>query len=412
MDVSVPMSPADQEIALPGGISAGSVSRPASAVEVADLLRAASDLDQGVVPFGGGLSLAAGNVIEPVDIGLDLTGLRGVYSYHPADLTLSVGAGTTFAEIAGTLREHGQELPIDVPFPDRATIGGLIATGFAGPRRLSAGSLKDLIIGCEFARGDGLLAKAGGMVVKNVSGFEIPRLLHGSWGSLAVLTSVNLKVVPGQRSEATLLVRVASVATAVDMASRLLAAQPAVSACTVTRRDDDVTMAVRYMGRHGAVLAMVKEGGASAAAYGTIARTLEEPESRTFWQTQVETWASESIDVVISAGTRPRDLSRFVSIVEDRFGGPDHTFSLVSSPGTGAIRFRLDRTAIAAEELRAWWTEAEFPARTVGHVEFAPTDWKRGTSVWGLGQAQDPLMRAIKTQFDPHGILNPGRLFV
>lgn len=389
-----------------------SIARPASALEVAGLLRTASDLRQGVVPYGGQLSLATGNATEPADIGLDLAGLRGVHTYHPADLTLSVAAGTTFAEIARTLHEHGQELPIDVPFPERATIGGLIATGFAGPRRLSAGSLKDLLIGCQFVRGDGLLAKAGGMVVKNVSGFEIPRLLHGSWGSLAVLTSVNLKVVPTPRSEATLLVGVETIAKGLELASAMLRAQPALNACGVTRADGEVVVSARCMGREDAVNAVISSLRTRFGARFGSMNALEVAASQAFWQSHSEAWASESAGVAISAGIRPRDVSRFVAVVEERLGREERPFDLTVSPGTGAVRFRLDHTAIAAEELRAWWKGAEHPERTVGHVEFAPIAWKRGIDVWSLGAAPDPLMKAIKDQFDPQGILNPGRLFV
>src|SRR5699024_1400043 len=124
-------------------------------------------------------------------------------SYEPADLTASFHAGTTLAEVNDILGEQGQELPLDMPQADRATIGGLVATGFYGPRRLGSGTLKDLLIGCAYVRGDGLVAKAGGMLVKNVSGFEISRLLHGSWGSLAGLTSINLKVVPKPKADFT-----------------------------------------------------------------------------------------------------------------------------------------------------------------------------------------------------------------
>jgi len=399
-------------IARTEGPSARSVSRPTSPAQIADLLQTASDLGHGVVPYGGGLNLATGNVTEPVDIELDLTGLSGVHSYHPADLTLSVGAGTTFAEIDETLQRHGQELPIDVPFPERATIGGLIATGFAGPRRLSSGSLKDLLIGCEFVRGDGLLAKAGGMVVKNVSGFEIPRLLHGSWGSLAVLTSVNLKVVPAPRSEATLVLGVDTLASGLECASLMLAKQPAMSACTVSRTSDGTTVAVRCMGREGAVGAMIAELKITAARSMKNADALDMAESRSFWRSQVEAWARASSEVVVTIGTRPRNLSMVATMVENHFETSDRSLDLIASPGTGSIRFRFGPTATTADELRAWRRGADLPGSTVGYIEFAPPDWKGGANVWGIGAEPDPLMRAIKTQFDPRGILNPGRLFI
>ncbi|CAA9557710.1 MAG: Glycolate dehydrogenase, FAD-binding subunit GlcE, partial [uncultured Thermomicrobiales bacterium] len=340
---------------------ARSISTPAAAYEVAEVLRTASDLRQGVVPFGGGLSLGTGNVTEPVEIGLDLNGLRGVSSYHPADLTLSVGAGTTFAEIAATLSEQEQELPIDVPFPERATIGGLIATGFAGPRRLAAGSLKDLLIGCEFVRGDGLLAKAGGMVVKNVSGFEIPRLLHGSWGSLAVLTSVNLKVVPAPKSEATLVLAVESLESGLEQAIALLASEPGVSACTLSRAGDATTVAVRCMGRDRAVGAMIAGLETHAARCATEIDMLHASGSRLFWQAQVEEWAVASSDVVVTIATRPRHLGTVAALVQDRFRSSDGQFALIASPGTGSIRFRLESSVVAATELRAWWDSAALP---------------------------------------------------
>ena len=389
-----------------------SIATPGSASEVAEVLQTASNLRQGVIPFGGGLSLATGNEIAPVDTGLDLTGLRRVHSYHPADLTLSVGAGITFAEIAETLGEQGQELPIDVPFPDRATIGGLIATGFAGPRRLGAGSLKDLLIGCEFVRGDGLLAKAGGMVVKNVSGFEIPRLLHGSWGSLAVLTSVNLKVVPAPRGEATLLLGVGSLEPGLQLARALLVAEQGVSACTVSSTADETTVAVRCMGRDATVGAMIAAMKKHASPSAATVDVLQASESRSFWQVQAEEWAMASSDVIVTIGTRPRDLETVAAMVNVGFGTGDRGLALVASPGTGSIRFRIDPAVTAATDLRAWWDAAELPSSTLGYIEVAPPDWKRGVDVWGLGAKPDPLMRAIKSQFDPHGILNPGRLFV
>lgn len=383
-----------------------------SAGELADLVRTAADLRQSVVPFGGRLSLGTGNVVPPADIGLDVTGWRGIHSYLPGDLTLSVASGTSYAEIADALAEHGQELPIDVPFPNRATIGGLIATGFAGPRRLGSGSLKDLIIGCDYVRGDGLQCKAGGMVVKNVSGFEIPRLLHGSWGSLAVLTSVNLKVIPTPRSEVTLKVDAESMASALDQAGHFLESQPALFACTVTRRRDDISLALRVMGREQAVEAIIDSLVKAAAAPANEIRVLDPLASRAFWQSQAEEWMSQSSDVVVCVGTRPRDVSQVVSAVNNLFESAHAAADMNVSPGTGSVRFRIDPALVSADQFRDRWGGTNLPQHTVAYIESAPTGWKRGTNVWLIDSASDTLMQAIKRQFDPHGILNPGRLFI
>lgn len=393
-------------------MTAASIQRPISPTEVSDLVRTANDLRQSVVPFGGRLSLATGNVVPAVYIGLDLTGLTGIHNYHFADLTLSVASGTTFAEISDALGEHGQELPIDVPFPERSTIGGLIATGFAGPRRLGLGSLKDLIIGCEFVRGDGLLGHAGGMVVKNVSGFEIPRFLHGSWGSLAVLTSVNLKVLPKQRSESTLLFAVESVAAGLERAQILLDVHPALSACTVTSVRGDCSVAVRIMGRERAVQASIDTLIAGDDIPGRNADVLDPSASRAYWQLQTDEWARGSMEVVVAAGTRARDVATFVSGVENRFASGDRALEAIASPGTGTVRFRFDPAAVDAEQ---FWERLDLdtlPEQSVAYIESAPANWKGDMNVWRGDSASNPLMIAIKQQFDPHGTLNRGRLFV
>lgn len=395
------------------GVNATAIERPASATEVADLLRTASSSGRSMVPFGGRLSLGTGNAAAPADIGLDLTGLSGVHSYLPADLTMSVSAGTRLEEIREALGAHDQELPIDVPFPERATIGGLIATGFSGPRRLGSGSLKDLIIGCEYVRGDGLLAKAGGMVVKNVSGFEIPRFLHGSWGSLAVMTSVNLKVLPTPRSEATLLINVSSMLSGLELASVLPRTQPSLAACTVSCGEAETVVAIRVPGREAAVGAIISELKRAAGAMAAQdIRMLNAGPSRTFWRTQCERWAVSVGDVVVLVGTRPRDAARVVATVVERFGSAPQPIEVMASPATGSVRFRFNAASVPAGEFWQRLDLKSLPNQTVGYVESAPLAWKQGINVWSSDANRDPLMQSIKQEFDPRAILNPGRLFI
>ncbi|MEA2598117.1 MAG: glycolate oxidase binding subunit, partial [Thermomicrobiales bacterium] len=189
--------------------------------DVAEVLADAAAEGLAVTPIGGGTSLGLGNVPERLDIGLSTNRLRGIIDYEPADLTLSVAAGSPFADVQAVLAEHGQTLPIEVPHPDRATIGGLIATALAGPRRYGAGTLRDLLIGVSAAHPSGTVTKAGGMVVKNVTGFDLMRLYLGSLGTLGVLVSANFKVLPLPRFEATLLVTYSALAPALDAANRI-----------------------------------------------------------------------------------------------------------------------------------------------------------------------------------------------
>ncbi len=374
---------------------------------VAELLGDASAAGSTVIPYGGRRSLATGNLMEPSRYGLDMTGLNGVLSYEPADLTLSVLAGTTWAAIQHVLEQSGQEVPIDVPSPEATTIGGLVATGFAGPRRLRSGSLRDLLIGSEFVRGDGLLAKAGGMVVKNVSGFEIPRFLHGSWGALAVLTSVNLKVVPVARAEGTLLAEFLDMDSAIEAAHRLITSEPSIEACVVTSDREGVRVAARAMGRAEAVSSMLDS---FEQRLGSLVARLESEESRTYWQDLVDHYAEGSWPVVIAMSTRPRDIQALMSHVAPIGVGGGARIQV--SPGTGSVRI-----AIPDEQGRPADSVAEIVAVANRHqapyvLESAPATVRSSVATWGFDPEGLDVMRSVKQQFDPANVLNRGRLFV
>jgi len=375
---------------------------------VSELLAHAASSQSSVIPFGGKRSIATGNRIEAAHYGLDLAGLRGVIAYEPADLTISVWAGTPLAELQAVLGEHGQEIPIDAPLPDLTTIGGLVATGFAGPRRLRSGSLRDLLIGCAYVRGDGLAAKAGGMVVKNVSGFEIPRFLHGSWGALAVLTSVNLKVTPRPRTEGTVIATFPDVGTATNAALGVIAADSAIQSCVAFKRAGEVAVAVRAMGRAAAVNETMTS---TATAVGDSVEHLEGNQSMDFWQELVNRFAENPDRIVLAIGARPRDIATLAAEVDSLFGEMDRAETMVS-PGLGVMRVSLP----APDDGVGPMIEA-IVSITTDHgaswvLESAPPSLRSLAPPWGPVPEGVDLMRSVKREFDPAGILNPGRLFV
>jgi glycolate oxidase FAD binding subunit len=390
------------------GLQLEQVERPRSSQEVSDFLRSATENGTPVVPIGGRCSLGTGCIVECPISGLDLTGIAGIVSYEPADLTISVKAGTRVSNVQDALRLHGQQLPIDVPFPATATIGGLVATGFAGPRRLRSGSLRDLLIGCEYVRGDGLVAKAGGMVVKNVSGFEIPRLLHGSWGSLAVLSSVNLKVTPVPRHEATWRYPSDGIGEGVRSVQALLAQFPHIDAATTISDAAGTWNQVRFLGRKGSVDESIASCKAAVGESG--GELLEGDISQKFWQETIEDSAENRGQLVVAIGCRSSEV---LEAATDLQAALAHTSSLrlVVSPGTGSIRV-VDSAEFwepsAVEHLLA-------SARQGGRraiVESASDIVRQSVPVWGPAPEGIEVMRAIKREFDPAGILNRGRLFV
>jgi len=172
------------------------VARPTSAEEVAEIVRFAALEKLALIPCGNRTKLRIGAPPSCYDIALDLTGLHEIVHYDPGDLTLSADAGTPLAKLNALLVDHKQFLPLLVPWYSLSTIGGTIASGIDSPLRQFYGTARDFLIGAEFVDGSGHLCKSGGRVVKNVTGYDLHKLLIGSLGTLAVITRLNFRTFP------------------------------------------------------------------------------------------------------------------------------------------------------------------------------------------------------------------------
>jgi len=169
---------------------------PGSVAEIAEILRFASAERLAVVPVGGKTHLHIGMPPHRYDLALDVSGMNRVLAYEPHDLTLGVEPGITYAELDRSLREKGQFLPLSPPFAERATLGGIVAAAADTPLRYAHGTTRDFLLGVEFVTGEGIISKSGGRVVKNVTGYDLHKLLIGSLGTLAVMTRLNFRTFP------------------------------------------------------------------------------------------------------------------------------------------------------------------------------------------------------------------------
>lgn len=390
------------------GVPAATVVAPTDAAAVAELLADAAHLGQSVIPVGGGTALALGNPPRAADIALSTSNLGGIIDYEPFDLVVSAGAGAKLGDVQAVLAEHGQTLPIDPPGGDDATIGGLIATALTGPLRLSAGSLRDLLIGIAMAHPSGTLTKAGGMVVKNVSGFDLPRVYHGSLGTLGVVVSANFKVLPLPRTEATMLARFSTLDAAVRAAAAIRQQVANSAAIESGWLNGAWFVAVRFTGREPSV----KNGLAQAAALLTTeTATLDRAESAAWWklyQAACRLSVSEH-DVLVRCTVRPREtvaLALGLHAELPALGATAVFFG--ASTGLGSVILRARLAEGSADRLAELQTVLFGLASNVT-ILAAPPAWKRGLDVWGRTPETIDLMRSLKEQFDPHGVLNPGR---
>src|SRR5579871_4014239 len=167
---------------------------PESADDLAGMLLDAAAQQQAIVLYGNATKDQMGGPIAPADVSISTQKLNRVLQYEPRDLTISVEAGISYRELSRVLAEHRQMVPLDPAFADRATLGGIVAANVSGPRRRWYGTARDMVIGMTFATLEGKLVQTGGMVVKNVAGLDMGKLMIGSYGTLAAIAVVNLRV--------------------------------------------------------------------------------------------------------------------------------------------------------------------------------------------------------------------------
>lgn len=350
------------------------LARPTSTAEVADVLRDAAARGLTVVPRGRGTKQGWGMPVAP-DLVVDLAGMDRVLDHQAGDLIVETQAGARLADVQAHVAREGQRLALDETVPG-ASIGGTVATNASGPQRLVAGTARDLLIGVTVVRADGVVAQAGGRVVKNVAGYDLGKLVVGSFGTLAVVTEAVFRLHPEPE------VRRWVTTVAEDphaLVHRVVHSQAVPWAVEV----DGATVSVMLGGRPEGVAARVE--AVRALVGGSVS---DAPPA--WWGTypwepgetgvKVTCVLSGLRDVLAAAGPRVRGSAGagvLYAVAED----PDHV-----------------------ERLRA---VAACHGGTVVVVD-APDEVKQAVDVWGPVSALD-LMQRVKDQLDPDHRLSPGR---
>ena len=392
------------------GVVASNVVVPGDAQATAEVLAEAEARGHAVTPVGGGTALGMGNPPERVDLILSTEHLGGIIDYEPTDLVLSVGAGARFGDVQAVLGEHGQRLPLDPPGAADATIGGLIATARWGPLRYSAGTLRDLLIGIAVAHPSGTVSRAGGMVVKNVSGYDMPRLYLGSLGTLGMVVSANFKVLPRPRAESTIVAGFAASEDAFAQADRLRKSQEPVAALEVARQGGRWLVAARIEGREATVNAVACRIATTVGSDDVT--SLDRETSADWWHTYVAHQSPSPGDdaVLIRCGARPKETSVLAASVVTALSGLDVAVPyLAASPGLGSVVARVDFGRNGSAERLAGVQSILLGLAETATILAAPPAWKRGIDVWGTLPDGFDVMRSLRQQFDPRRTMNPGR---
>ena len=383
------------------GVPARFVAAPGSANEAAAVVRAAAVHDLSTVVRGAATKLDWGSPPERLDLVLDTRRLTGVVEHAAGDLIVVVRAGTPLADLSTKLAAAGQQLALDAPLPG-ATVGGTVAVNTSGPRRMAYGTVRDLLIGVTIVRPDGVLARAGGKVVKNVAGYDLGKLVTGSYGTLGLITECAFRLHPVPEAGAVLRRPVDGPAGLRTLVSAVLGAQVVPAALELDApAGGGLELAMLLIGVPEGVRRRVAT--ARALLGGEVAASDDEPD---WWSAYP--WGAGDVGLKLTAAlSRVPDLVAAALAARDRRGVP---VDVRGSVGTGVLYAGMpgatDPAAVAAgvADLRLVAREAG------GHavVLTAPAAVRDGLDLWGPvpGLA---LMRSVKAQFDPGRRFAPGR---
>jgi len=383
-----------------GGVPARWVAAPGSTAQVAAVLRAAAEAGLAVVPRGAGTKTGWGAPPSTVDIVLETGRLSGVAEHSPGDLVATVGAGTPLRALAAALAPAGQRLSLEVGSAD-ATVGGVLATGEAGPLRLRHGAGRDLLIGAELVRADGVVAHSGGRVVKNVAGYDVGKLLCGSYGTLAVLTSATFRLHPLPRARAWVGRAVRSPQELRELVGGVLATTVEPVAVEVDLPGDgglSGTVVALLEGTPGGV---AKRAAATQELLGPDAWVAPEPPP--WWGRYPFAAGDAALKLVAPVD----DLHAALYALRDAAGAG---VPVRGSAGTGVVFAALPGTTEPARLSTILDSVRSVLAARGGScvVLAAPPSLAGAVDLWGPVPGLS-LMRRVKEQFDPDRRLSPGR---
>jgi len=420
------------------GITPKCVVSPQSAEQVAGVLKIAAETNLAVIPFRNATKLGMGNRPKRYDVALSLNALNNVWHYEPDDLTMTVEPGINLGDLQRLLARHRLSLPLDPPGGKNASLGGIVATNAAGPLRLYYGTPRDMVVGMKIATTDGKLVSTGGRVVKNVAGYDVSKLLIGSYGTLGVIVGINLKLFPLPEKRQTFVFRLPSLDSARELRRQITdsALTPIRIVYTGGGDGGKGILPVAFDGHEPALseakcahaTLWVEAAGSKrvieryAGSLSEIARAVDatmdsvsEGDADRGWN-----WFSEfranvvasSRDTVILRASLPISATEdYVGAVARECERAKVRTGFVVESGSGVVHFSL--TGLVSEDAAVNLIGTLRHTALAQHgalvVEHCRAGLKDRIDAWGPPGSDFPIMRELKKAWDPNGIFSPGR---
>ena len=386
------------------GIQPRGVIAPQDSRQLARVMNYCSLAGLTLIVRGGGTKLAVGNRPQRADFILSTARLNRIIEYAWDDMTATVEAGCTIENLQSVLRQHGQMLAADPLQPERATVGGVLATAESGTLRIRYGGIRDLVLGLEMVLADGSLVKAGGKVVKNVAGYDLTKLAIGSFGTLGVITQAVFRLHPVPFAMASYSASLTSAAEASKLVLAILDSHLIYTGLQLrAERAGEITIDVRFEG----IAEVLQDQLLKLGRVAGVDRFSESAGDA--WSARSKLFAGAAESVISKCNVLPAQIGRLCDAVlrQAELAG---IRAALAAQATGVTEVRLDAAGLSAgiATVKALRREVERLDGTL-IVQRCPAAMKQELDVWGGMTDALPLMRRIKQKFDPGGVLNPGR---
>lgn len=382
-----------------GGVPASLVAEPTGPEAVARALAVCDEVGAVVVVRGGGSKLAWGTPPSRLDVVLTTRRLSRVVHHADGDMTVTVEAGCTLADLGVALGERRQRLALDPPFLERATVGGVIATADAGPLRWRFGTPRDHVLGVTLALTSGVVARSGGRVVKNVAGYDLPKLVTGSFGTLAVVVEATLRLYGVPRAVRSVTIEPGSTAELGELLALVSDSTLAAASVQVRAASGVLALDMKLEGIESSLEVEVARLSRLVAGRGSVA-------DDDVWQAHERLAGGDG--VVLGVGVLPSRVPLLVDEARAIAGTLGLAWEAVAqADGAVLVRFDgpLEALGRAVESLRR--SDALEEGSVV--LRRCPEAIATRVSVWGEPPDAIDLMRRVKARFDPRGTLAPGR---
>jgi glycolate oxidase FAD binding subunit len=409
----------------PDSLAPACVIYPQTIAELSKAIATAYEHRLRILPCGNATKLDWGGLVSRADVVVSTSNLNRIIEHCVGDLTVTVEAGVRYQDLQTVLGKQGQFLAINPPYGENATIGGILATASAGSWRHRYNSVRDMCLGLEFVRADGEVVKAGGRVVKNVAGYDLMKLLTGSYGTLGIASGITFRLYP--LPEYTQVMAIAGNAAAIAQARK----QISMSVLTPTACDllsasaigdlglgDGIGLVIQFSGLKASVIeqgdritALAKELNLGIQILGEAKEFWDLLETM-FWQTELRHLSEpdQSQPIVCKLGILPSASVAFLEECEQIFDQQSYYLQIHMGSGLGILRIEntedLDELAVQIAKVRSI---AETHSGFLTMLE-APQQLKFNANVWGYTANANDLMNKIRQKFDGRGLLSPDRM--